>query len=113
MKKVGIIIVIAVLLFAYPVGYKNSSETINITVKEKERAVTGSGNSMSSKFLVYCEGEVFENTDSWMFFKFNSSDLENELEAGKTYTVTVAGWRIPFWSSYRNIIEIHDGGENN
>ena len=99
-------ILVVIILMAYPVAYYSSSKTVDITVKDKERITTGSGENISSKFLIYCEGEVFENTDSWLFFKFNSSDVQNELESGKTYTVTIAGWRIPFFSMYRNVIRI-------
>lgn len=92
------------LLFGYPIAYYSSSDTVEITVKDKDRITTGSGESIDSKFIVYTENEVFENTDSWMFVKFSSSDLQNKLEVGETYTVKVAGWRVPFLSMYRNII---------
>lgn len=109
MKNAVKIIVVFLLLagiLAYPVSYKNSAEIISITINDKERAVTGSGDSMKSMFLVYCEGEVFENTDSMLFWKYNSSDMQNKLKIGETYQVIVTGWRLPFFSSYRNIIEI-------
>lgn len=92
------------LLFGYPIAYYSSSETVEITVKDKDRITTGSGENIDSKFIVYTENEVFENTDSWLFVKFSSSDLQNKLEVGETYTVKVAGWRVPFLSMYRNII---------
>jgi hypothetical protein len=97
-------LVLPILLFGYPAAYYFSSETISITIKDKERITTGSGESISSKFIIYSESEVFENTDSWLFFKFNSADYQNKLEVGKTYKVKVAGWRIPFLSTYRNVV---------
>ena len=54
-------------------------------IKDKERITTGSGKDISSKFIIYTENEVFENTDSWLFVKFNSADYQNKLEVGKTY----------------------------
>jgi hypothetical protein len=100
------LVIIALLLFTYPALYYISDETIEIIVSEKERITTGSGESISSKFLVYSNDEVFENTDSWLYLKFASSDLQNSLKKDSTYTVKVAGWRIPLFSSYRNIISI-------
>jgi hypothetical protein len=98
-------IVLALVIFtAYPIAYKMSEETIEITIKEKERITTGSGENISSKFIIYTENEVFENTDSWLYFKFNSADYQNKFTVGKTYKVKVAGWRIPFLSMYRNIV---------
>jgi hypothetical protein len=38
--------------------------------------------------------------------KFNSSDIYNQLEKGKKYRIKVYGFRIPFLSWYKNIIEV-------
>lgn len=94
-----------IILMAYPVAYKMSAETIKITVTGKERITTGSGENITNKFIIYTETEVFENTDSWLFFKFNSADYQSNLKVGETYMVKVVGWRIPFFSKYRNIID--------
>lgn len=103
-SKLLLTILVIFVLFGYTGFYYMSSETIEITVKDKERITTGSGESISSKFIIYTENEVFENTDSWIFGKFNSADYQNKLEVGKTYKVKVAGWRVPFFSMYRNIV---------
>lgn len=100
------LLVFIFLLFGYPVLYYISAETIEITVNDRERITTGSGDNLDSKFLIYCEGEVLENTDNLWYLKFKSSDLQNKLKIGETYKVKVAGWRIPFFSWYRNVIEI-------
>lgn len=50
--------------------------------------------------------EVFQNTDSNFFWKFNSSDVQAELEVGERYVVEVSGYRRPFISEYRNIVKI-------
>jgi hypothetical protein len=98
------ILLAVVFLFGYPTVYYLSSETVEITVKDKERITTGSGENISSKFIIYLENEVFENTDSWLFFKFNSADYQNKLEVGETYKVEVVGWRVPFLSMHRNVV---------
>ena len=73
-----------------------------ITIKNKERiAEDGDG-----KYLIFTKNEVFENTDSFLMWKFDSSDVYNNLEVGNTYTVKVNWYRIPFLSMYRNILEI-------
>lgn len=97
----------AVILFGYAGAYYSSSETVEITITDKERITTGSGENISSKFIVYGEDEVFENTDSWLYLKFSSSDVQNELTVGETYTVKVAGWRVPFLSWYRNVVSVY------
>ena len=103
MKKL-IVVIVLVGLVSYPVAYKSSETVISITVKGKDRITTGSGEDISSKYIISSDKEVFENTDSWTYFKFNSTDLQNKIEEGKTYKVKVVGWRVPFLSMYRNII---------
>jgi len=96
------LLLVACLLVALCAGvYRGSAENVTIVVQEKERVA----DSDSSKYLIWAEdGDVFENTDSLWFGKFNSSDLYGDLMVGNEYCVTVAGWRIPFFSMYRNII---------
>ena len=48
-----------------------SRETITSTVKEKEVKRYGG----KDKYLIFTDKEVFENTDSWIELKFNSSNL--------------------------------------
>ena len=72
------------------------------SLESKERINDGD----SSKYLIFCEEEVFENTDQWLVGKFNSSDFYKNLKIGKKYNLKVCGWRIPFLSWYRNIIKI-------
>lgn len=47
---------------------------------------------------------VFKNTDSTLYWKFNSSDVFAKLEKGQTYRIKAYGWRIPFFSMYENIV---------
>ena len=99
--------ILALFLFQ-PIYQHATSEFISITVKDKESKTVTSGDKVKSKYLVYTEGEVFENTDALFSGKFNSSDVNGVLERGKMYKVKVYGWRIPFFSQYRNIVKIVD-----
>jgi len=76
-------------------------ETVDVMVKKSERMSQKGG----AKYLVFTKNEVFENTDSAWHNKFNSSDFYNELEVGKRYSFKVYGYRMPMFSSYRNIFE--------
>ena len=102
-----VVAVIAIILISIPiscVASKSNQEDVNITVKEKIVKNT----SKSSKYLIFTNGEVFENTDDIVFLKYNSSDIQSQLEVGKSYNVRVAGFRVPFLSWYRNIIKINN-----
>ena len=80
-------------------------DEVSATVTGKERVVSGSGESVSSKYLVFTDGETFKNTDSWLALKFSSSDLHGSLKDGDECQMRVTGLRIPFLSAYRNILE--------
>ena len=108
-SKLGCSVLALIFIFVlciYPIAYISSEDNITITVKETERITKGSGESITSLYLVFTEDEVFENTDTYLYWKFNSTDFHNYLEVGKTYNVKVVGWRVPFLSWYRNIVEI-------
>ncbi len=104
-KTISILALLAIMII-YMVSYHATATTVTVIIEDKERITTGSGENISSKFLVYTDGEVLENTDSWVFTKFDSADIQGALKPGKTYNIEVAGWRIPFLSWYRNIIRI-------
>jgi len=48
--------------------------------------------------------EVFENEDSLLFWKFNSTDFVKDIKPGVIYRFKVNGLRIPIFSMYRNIL---------
>jgi len=86
-----------------------SRDTYRAKVTDKERVVDGDSN----RYLVFTELEdgrtrVFENTDSTLEWKFNSSDLQGKLQEGKTYDIDTYGVRAPFFSWYENIIGVRE-----
>ncbi len=104
-------VIVVVLGVAYGiyrhVSYKRSATTVRATVTDKERITETDGDGgTTSKYLVFTDKETFENTDTWAFGKYNSSDIQGRLRRGRTYDVLVAGWRRPRWSQYRNVISI-------
>lgn len=108
---IGGVVIAIVLGVVYNIAYFGTKEQVTFTVTDKDRIVETStdsdGNStVSSKYLIFTDIETFENTDELFLGKFNSSDLQGQLRIDSTYTGTVVGWRIPFLSRYRNIIEI-------
>ncbi|HFK5582150.1 TPA: hypothetical protein ACG0AV_002080 [Elizabethkingia anophelis] len=95
------------LFINYYLISSTKSDVITV-VTGKERVTYASGSTIESKYLVYTEAEVFECTDQILTGKFNSSDVYGQLEKGKKYKFTVYGIRIPFISSYRNIIGVKE-----
>lgn len=82
-----------------------TDETVTAQIVKAERV----GSGTDSRYLIFTDGEVFENTDTLLRWKFNSSDVYGNITAGRTCTMTVNGWRIPFFSVYRNVLEVTCG----
>lgn len=103
---VSVLIALAVLSAVVAYG---TEDTVTVTITDKERVV----NQNSSRYLVYTETrngniEVFKNTDNLWYFKFNSSDVQAKLKPGEEYNLRVYGYRIPYTSTYRNIIDVDE-----
>lgn len=61
-----------------------------------------------SKYLIFTDQGVFENTDTFLRFKFDSSDFYAKIEKEHRYKFTVIGIRFPFLSWYKNIIAVEE-----
>ncbi|HNS64964.1 MAG TPA: hypothetical protein PKJ26_00535 [Candidatus Woesebacteria bacterium] len=99
----GCLIILLILGLIWIPIYRASGETITATVV---KTVIDDG---ATFFVLQQEGrqgvEIFENDDSWAFLKFDSNNLLMDIEVGQTYEFKIAGWRVPFLSWFRNIIE--------
>ena len=108
-----IIAVILVLSIGYEAIFSFNDTEYTITVTDKERVYEGSGDTSSSKYLVFGDDNngnslVFENTDCFIRGKWNSSNIQGQLKEDNTYKVTVVGDRVSFFSMYQNIIKIEE-----
>lgn len=99
---ISVVVIISISILAIGLIAYLTDEWVEVYVKDKERITE----SQSGKYLIFTDKEVFENTDSILYWKFNSSDFYSEIEKEQTYKFRVYGFRIPFLSWYRNIIEI-------
>jgi len=103
MKTWSIIIAIA-LLIALPIRgwmfYATKTHVTGYHVIKTERVVDGG----ESKYLIFAQEETLKNVDTWWGLKFNSSDIYGQINAGQTCDFTVTGFRLAFFSWYRNIL---------
>lgn len=104
---VGIIIIGLIIGSVYIFEFNDKNYTVKITEKERINS------EQDSKYLIWGidkNGEelVFENKDSMFRAKFDSSSVYGKLKKGKTYKLTVVGYRIPFFSTYENIIDFKE-----
>jgi len=102
MKTLIILLVVSLLAISPIIAY-NTDTYVEFTVNSKERIQSDD----SSKYLIFTDNGVYQNTDTVWYWKFNSSDVYNDLKVGDTYTARVYGFRIPFLSMYKNIINVN------
>lgn len=102
-----VVIVIAILgLIILNIAGLFNQNYYTVTITDK--GIKRSGDS--DRYLIYTTLEngsivTFQNTDNFFYGKFNSSNIYADLVVGSKYKIKVVGFRIPFLSSYQNIIE--------
>lgn len=102
------VIVGFILLFGVGSCYTlhvSSRDTVRFVVTGKERIEPRNGDG---HYLVFSKDETFKNVDSTFFLKWNSSDVQGSLLEGAEYEADVYGWRMPWFSWYRNIIRVRE-----
>lgn len=63
----------------------------------------------SSKFYIVLNNkEVITNTDSILFGKYNSADIQAALSVGEKVTIKTAGHRDNLFSMYENAISVKE-----
>jgi hypothetical protein len=110
--KIGCLIYIIfgfVILFSISISIAGQFVTNEYVVTVTDKTVKNSKDS--SKYLIFTELEngevrVFQDTDSIIRGKFNSSDIYAEIKVGQKYKFKVYGFRIPALSRYENIVSI-------
>ena len=101
-----IVVGFLVIVLVRPFNKVSNIRDITVTVTEK----TVKNGEDSGKYLVFGEDEngtvhTFEITDSWLRFRFNSSDVYASIKPGNKYKFTVGGSRNHLLSWYPNIYE--------
>lgn len=83
-----------------------STETFKIVDKYVKGNSVGAGEFYIVGENKKGEKEVFKNTDSFAFFKFDSADMQQQVNLGSTYKLDVNWMRVPFFSMYRNVLDV-------
>ena len=114
MRTLGYVLgglVIAGIVVATPIVHFSTMEEVTFVVDHRERVISRTSEGRSSaRYMIWAEysngtTEVFENTDSLLSFKFNSADLYGRMREGYLCHATVNGYRVPFMSMNRNILD--------
>ena len=78
----------------------------NLTVTDKSVKRMGTGDVfIIGGLLDNGKPRSFKNTDSRLYFKYNSSDINAVLQPNHRYRIKTVGWRFPLRSWYENILK--------
>ena len=101
---IGFVIGFSIFVGSIALFQMSTRSTENVVVSSKERVTTGYGDNMSSKYLIFTDQGTFENTDSILNWKFNSSDIYGQIKEGSQCQLETVGMRVTILSWYKNII---------
>lgn len=103
MIKLAIGAVIAVVLAVVGWHFEYGTQrTVTFTVKSLDDQNSG----RSHKYLVFTTtGDVYQNTDSWLHGKTDSSRVQALFTPGHAYQCPVYGYRAFWSSSYPDILD--------
>lgn len=96
-------LIIGLFVWDYKITYGNV-QNLEITVKDKY--IKRSGSEKDKYLIVDTDGNTYQITDLGFKGKWNSTDLYNKLDIGKTYKIETSGIRSGFMSLYPNINKI-------
>ncbi|BDZ71008.1 DUF1523 family protein [Methanobacterium petrolearium] len=129
-----IFVFIVAIIVIYPIGcvyWFNAYEvpsiqekTITVQGWEPRPGIIPNNNGMMTisnadqLLLVTTENEGFFNMENFLFGKFNTRDIFNQLKVGGTYKIRYYGWRNGFNSGFPNILSVEQvvnetGAKNN
>ena len=105
MKKwIALFLVAAIALPGIRYGWLEyvTKETITVTVTDKERVADQ--DQGTGKYLICTSETTYEMTDTWFYWRFDTSDEYGKLVKGDDYKITTVGIRLGFLSWYPNIV---------
>lgn len=100
----GCLAIVLLLLLAGGIGITKSLHRVEHTscvVEEKDRAAGENGSDMR----VYTSCGIFTVADNFWLLRWNSADVYQQIEVGKTYNFETSGWRVPPLSWFPNIVK--------
>lgn len=111
----GTIIIVAIVVVLIGVAalwgsyVHRTTDTTTVTGKERVCSSNGDG-GQDCKYLVYTERGTYMVADSFVAWRFNTSDVYGRIKPCHEYEITSFGWRLPAFSTYPNIDKLEDLG---
>lgn len=64
--------------------------------------------SADDLMMITSDGEGFLNNENFLFSKFNTRDIYNQLKVNGTYNIKYYGWREGFNNGFPNILSVEE-----
>ena len=68
--------------------------------------VKGNGTTYTDFMIYTTENKCYKNVNTIWYWKWRSTELQAQIDKGKTYRATIYGWRIGMFDVYPNIISV-------
>lgn len=105
LNVVSFLITFFTLLFLFLSLFLNYLNPKSYTIEIKDKFIKNGGKS--GKYLVVdSNNKTYEISDLLFLGKFNSTDIYNSIDIGKSYKIYTTGYRIHIFSLYQNINKI-------
>ncbi len=95
----GIVVLILTTLYSYFIA-----DTVTTRITDAQMT------KVDGRFMIATEYRPFVNFDAGYRFKFDSGTVQNDAIRlkGKLVRIKKYGWRIPFFSTYENVVKIEE-----
>lgn len=100
----AVVTVITVVLLLVGAYAKPHDRTVDVISKERVCSTD------SCEYLVYTDTGTFKLADSYVHWRFNTSDVYGKVKECTRYDITYYGYRFGFTSDYPNIISLNEVG---
>lgn len=102
---VSILIIFFILVFIFLALFFNYLNPKSYTIEIKDKFIKN-GNGSGKYLVVDTNNKTYEISDLLFIGKFNSTDIYNSIDIGRSYKVYTTGFRIHIFSLYQNINKV-------
>lgn len=104
--KYGFAVFISILfVLILSLGFITKKENVDIGIVEKIELYCS---DKTCKYLIQTNKGVYENTGVWLPPKFDTFEIQNQLEVGKGYIVDTTMFELRLLNMYTNIYKIKE-----
>lgn len=105
-KYIFVALLSILIVFILSLGFITKKENVDIGIVEKIELYYCS--KESCKYLIQTNKGIYDNTTEWLPPKFDTLEIQNQIEVGKGYVVDTIMFEFRFLNMYTNINKIKE-----